>query len=139
VIAAHAADLERANAELARSNEDLAQFAYAARHDLSEPLRCISGFADLLRVRYHGSLDTDAERSSTSSPPAPHRTAPHRTHATPHRRPARLQPGHHPRALPLTPVDLREVLDTVLADLNGLIGDTGATVRIDTPPAGGDR
>ena len=43
------------------------------------------------------------------------------------------------RALPLTPVDLREVLDTVLADLNGLIGDTGATVRIDTPPAGGDR
>ena len=36
-------------AALTRSNEDLKRFAYAASHDLHEPLRTISLFADLLK------------------------------------------------------------------------------------------
>ncbi|MGH8458956.1 MAG: sensor histidine kinase, partial [Nevskiales bacterium] len=53
--------LEQANTALARSNEELKQFAYIASHDLREPLRAIAGFSALLAQKYSGKLDQDAD------------------------------------------------------------------------------
>jgi PAS domain S-box-containing protein len=45
--------------ELARSNADLQQFAFATSHDLQEPLRMISSYAQLIELKYRDRIDED--------------------------------------------------------------------------------
>ncbi|WP_440134328.1 PAS domain-containing protein [Chitinophaga sancti] len=51
-------ELQKSNDDLRNSNEELAQFAYVASHDLQEPLRKIQTFASrLLDTEYHNISD----------------------------------------------------------------------------------
>ena len=53
---------EKLQSSLERSNRELAQIAHAASHDLQEPLRMISSYADLLQRRQAGITDEKTSR-----------------------------------------------------------------------------
>jgi nitrogen-specific signal transduction histidine kinase/ActR/RegA family two-component response regulator len=52
-------ELRQMNAILSRSNQDLERFAFAASHDLQEPLRAITVYAELLEKKYSREHDED--------------------------------------------------------------------------------
>lgn len=51
------AELVKLNTKLEQSNQDLEQFAYIASHDLRSPLQTILGFTQILKQKYHDTLD----------------------------------------------------------------------------------
>lgn len=60
-VAERTDELLQSNEALRQSNDDLKQFAYAASHDLQEPLRMIALFSQMLQSSYAGRLDKEAD------------------------------------------------------------------------------
>ncbi|MDZ8187794.1 MAG: ATP-binding protein [Nostoc sp. ChiSLP02] len=63
IVLSKADELAKINLELERSNKELASFAYAASHDLKEPLRGIYNFSTVLLEDYAQILDNDGVES----------------------------------------------------------------------------
>jgi signal transduction histidine kinase/ActR/RegA family two-component response regulator len=116
-----------ANEELERSNADLEQFAAAASHDLSEPLRGIAGFADLLHRRYGPQLDEPANTYIDYISDSAERL---RLLVDDLLAYARMGSGFAER----TAVDCNRLVDDVLSHLATAIEESGAEVEVGELP-----
>jgi PAS domain S-box-containing protein len=122
-----ASALEQANIQLARSNEELEQFAYIASHDLSEPLRAISGPISLLARRYNGQLDAEADQFIEFAVDGCRRMQAIIDDLLALSRAGRVD-GE------LQQVDCNLLVKSVVAGLGARIAETGAIVRVDPLP-----
>jgi PAS domain S-box-containing protein len=120
-------DLRRMAEDLKRSNQDLEQFAYVASHDLQEPLRMVTGFMSLLRTRYQGQLDTQAEEYIGFAADGATRMQGLIDDLL-----AYSRVESRGRAALATPVQAS--LDRALANLRGAIAEAGATITHDELP-----
>jgi PAS domain S-box-containing protein len=115
-------DLRQTTAELARSNLALSEFAAVAAHDLSEPLRGLSGFVELLAQQYCDRLDADARRWIE-----------HIARGADQMRSLIDNLLAYSRAgadLPMGPTDLNETVGEACDALAGIVHDTGASIDV---------
>ncbi|MEY7849691.1 ATP-binding protein [Natrarchaeobius sp. A-rgal3] len=125
-------ELEEANARLQESNERLEQFAYAASHDLREPLRMVTKYLELLEERHVDEFDDDATEFTAYALDGARRM---RTMIDDLLAYSRVESG----GKPLETVDLGSVLEDALTDLQVRIEETDATVTSeDLPRVSGD-
>ncbi len=126
-LAARNRELQAASEQLTRSNDDLGMFAYAASHDLQEPLRAVAGFVQLLEKRYQPVLDERGRQYIAMSVEATHR----------------MQALIHglldysrvtTRGKPLQPTATGNALDVALSNLHVAVAESQATVTRDTLP-----
>ena len=118
--------------ELERSNTDLAQFAYVASHDLSEPLRMVSSYVQLLASRYEGQLDADADEFIGYAVDGATRMK-----ALIDDLLAYSRSGGDVAVR--RPVDCGALVRSAVADLEWAMGDTGAAIEVgDLPVVDGD-
>jgi signal transduction histidine kinase len=119
--------------ELARSNAELEQFAYVASHDLQEPLRTVSSYAQLLARRYGAAGGPEGAEYVAFITEAVQRMRALIQGLLDFSRISRQPPEHHT-------LDLDVIVDAALANLGGAIQETGAQiVRGRMPVLLGDR
>jgi len=120
--------LEETIDRLEESNRRLEQFAYAASHDLQEPLRMVSSYLQLIESRYGDELDEDGEEFLAFAVDGADRMRDMIDGLLAYSR-------VETQGDPIEPVDLDSVLESVLADLQLQIEETDAEITTDTLPA----
>ena len=120
-------ELARRTADLERSNADLQQFAYVASHDLSEPLRVVTGYLELLEKRHAADLGEQGAEFVAYAQGAAARMQELITDLLAY---ARVGTGEVERE----PVDAGAVLDGVLAGLERALDEAGARVEVGELP-----
>ena len=119
--------LERHARDLARSNEELEQFAYVASHDLQEPLRKIRAFGALLADEKRESLDDEGQQYIDFMTDAAARM---QTLVSDLLALSRVTTAAHP----FEDLSLAEVFDTVLSDLSVRLEEAGGQVEVSATP-----
>jgi PAS domain S-box-containing protein len=112
---------------LTLSNSDLQQFAFAASHDLQQPLRTISIYAELLGHRYRDKLDAEADKLLGSMAEATERMSAMITDLLAYSQLA-LQEAE------VTSVDLNDDWESAVSLLSSSIEQEGATITHDPLP-----
>jgi signal transduction histidine kinase len=120
--------LRATGADLTRSNQELEQFAYIASHDLQEPLRKISSFAQLLASQYRDKLDAEANEFIGYMVDGAQRMQILIQNLLAYSRLGR-------KGRPFTLVDGDAVLKQALVNLQGAIEDSGAVVTSEPLPS----
>ncbi len=132
-LARSAQELARHADELARSNAELQQFAYVASHDLQEPLRIISSYAQLLDRRFGAKLDGEAKEFMAFIVDAAQRMQRLINDLLDYSRVGTRGSG-------MAPVNTGEVLAEAMANLKLAIEEAGAEITSDSlPTVLGDR
>ena len=113
--------------KLEESNKRLEQFAYAASHDLQEPLRMVTSYLKLIECRYGDALDEDGEEFLEFAVDGAERM---REMIDGLLKYSRVET----RGDPFEPVDLNDVLDSVRKDLRMQIEESNADITTDNLP-----
>ncbi|WP_255194154.1 PAS domain S-box protein [Natronobeatus ordinarius] len=113
--------------KLEESNERLEQFAYAASHDLQEPLRMVSSYLTLIERRYADELDSDGREFIEFAVDGADRMQEMIDGLLAYSR-------VDTRGDPLEPVDLEDVVEDVLTDLGMKVDECDAVVDVDALP-----
>lgn len=121
------AERERLITDLRRSNDELAQFAYVASHDLQEPLRTVVSFTELLDKRYSDELDEKGQKYLGYIVDGGTRMSELITDLL-----AFSRVGTHGK--PMAPVDIDKVVDNALKNLESAVASSGAEVSRDELP-----
>ena len=125
--------LERHARDLARSNEELEQFAYVASHDLQEPLRKIRAFGALLAEEKQASVDEEGRQYIDFMTDAAARM---QTLVSDILALSRVTTA----AQPFEDLPLSDVFDTVLSDLSVALDEAEGHVEVaDVPTIEADR
>ena len=119
--------LERHARDLARSNEELEQFAYVASHDLQEPLRKIRAFGALLADEKRENLDDEGQQYIDFMTDAAARM---QTLVSDLLALSRVTTA----AQPFEDLALGQVFDTVLSDLSVALEEAGGDVQVAATP-----
>ena len=112
---------------MARSNDDLEQFAYAASHDLQEPLRMVSSYVQILAEDYKGQLDESADRFIGYAVDGANRMKGLIDDLLAYSRVGT-------QGAPFESTDFNAILEQVIYDLEGTIEDSGASLSQDRLP-----
>jgi PAS domain S-box-containing protein len=121
-------NLKISNEQLKRSNEDLQQFAHVTSHDLKEPVRKIKTYGDILKTNFSGYLPEKAndylnkiEKATTRISSMIDGVLQYST------------VGAVDHAFEV--VDLNVIVSSIIEDLEIVIKESGATIKVETLPA----